>query len=243
MTAANHFETCSLCHTSAPCKHTVGRMLGDLQRLAMVKKESAEARAGGSDNMTKRSDETVVVECECVSCGGKGLCSGVAEDAHTAVVCSRCKGTGKASISYRPFVGRRPPGSIVWVYQTNPGIKVGGTRPARFGGMSIHAWETGRPFPPGSENRECTCPAWWYQSADYEKKPKWKECPWGTYFSDCSSFPEKHKCWDRWDRENPLASCEACKGDRWGVDASGVASPCPLCNHDGAAPAREETKP
>jgi len=52
-----------------------------------------------------------------------------------------------------------------------------------------------------SENRLFTCPAWWYQSADYEKKPRWKECLVCGSFSSCNSFVEKEKCWKRWDVE------------------------------------------
>ena len=54
---------------------------------------------------------------------------------------------------------------------------------------------------PGSEMRERTCPAWWYQSVDYNKMPTWKECvPLGA-FSSCPSYSTKQKCWQRWDRE------------------------------------------
>ena len=51
--------------------------------------------------------------------------------------------------------------------------------------------------------RIITCPAWWYQVADYEKKPQWGECLLGTgwRFDECEHFANKAECWDRWDKE------------------------------------------
>ena len=54
----------------------------------------------------------------------------------------------------------------------------------------------------GSEDRKSTCPAWWFQRADYGLKPRWDECKLGS-FTACPSFKDKGACWARWDRENP----------------------------------------
>jgi hypothetical protein len=50
--------------------------------------------------------------------------------------------------------------------------------------------------------RKYTCPAWWYQSADYKKKPNWKECLACGSFSSCKHFSIKQNCWDRFDKES-----------------------------------------
>jgi len=144
---------------------------------------------------------------ECKSCGGTGLYAGIDERDGAAVVCHNCKGTGRhhVKIEYDDFVGRKPPTvTIERVYQVNPGIVIGigkgKYKLSDFGGITFEDWDSGKPFPIGSENRNFTCPCWWYQSADYTKKPKWEECGWGS-FSSCEYFPDKHKCWERWDSE------------------------------------------
>lgn len=146
---------------------------------------------------------------KCKSCKGTGLYMGMAERNGAAVVCHTCKGTGchHVKFEYEDFVKREPEPKAVRVYNVNPGIMIGtgnGHKLEDFGGMPVTEWEDGKPFTPGTENRKFTCPAWWYQSADYKKKPDWKEC-WsalGSPFSSCKHFSTKEKCWARWDKEN-----------------------------------------
>jgi len=45
--------------------------------------------------------------CECTSCSGTGLYQGMCEGRGRAVVCITCYGTGRESIVYKPFSGRR----------------------------------------------------------------------------------------------------------------------------------------
>lgn len=153
------------------------------------------------------SEHRIKFRKECESCKGTGLYVGLAERDGSAVVCHGCKGKGfqDASIVYRDFEGRKVRVDVRRVVEVNPGICIGTGGEKRFkledfGGMSYAAWRNGKPFPPGSENRKFTCPAWWYQSADYERKPRWDECRGGA-FSDCPSFEQKARCWERWDRE------------------------------------------
>ena len=146
---------------------------------------------------------------QCQSCNGTGLYSGMCEGKGAAVVCSTCNGTGCEHFkhTYEEFKGRKPRSGIKRVYEVNPGIGIGegnGHTLEQFGGMSYTDWSVGKPFPAGSENREFTCPAWWYQIADYKCKPNWSEC-WGntgSRFSKCPYFNKKSRCWERWDREN-----------------------------------------
>ena len=163
-------------------------------------------------------EHVIEFDCECESCKGTGVYVGVAERNGSAIVCYDCKGTGKAhcKVTYRDFEGRRKAASVKWVVQANPGIVIGigGTRNEKteyelsdFGGMPYSQWLEDVPFPRGSEMRRFTCPAWWYQSADCNKKPDWSTgevvCRGIGSFSSCDHFCEKEKCWVRWDRENP----------------------------------------
>lgn len=144
-----------------------------------------------------------LIEIECASCGGTGIYSGMAESEEIAVVCHTCKGTGKDTFEYKEFTGRKRRNKIKRILMCNPGIKVGGPNPEQFGGMPYSDWLADLPFPAKSEMRLFTCPAWWYQNADYNRKPEWKECysMLGASFSKCKSFPTKTKCWERWEKE------------------------------------------
>ena len=143
---------------------------------------------------------------KCKSCKGTGLYVGMGERDGAAVVCHGCNGTGKYHFKheYEDFEERIKRENIKRVYETNVGIGIGEAKGKYalpdFGGMDYEDWLNGEPFPLKSEMRRFVCPAWWYQSADYDKKPNWKECGWGS-FSKCPSFHTKDKCWERWDKE------------------------------------------
>ena len=156
---------------------------------------------------------------QCQSCSGTGLYKGMGERDGAAVVCHTCKGTGCHHFkhAYDEFTGRKPRPGIRRVYEVNPGICIGagnGHTLEQFGGVPHEDWDAGKPFPAGSENREFTCPAWWYQSADYKKKPDWDECntSLGASFSRCPHFGNKAQCWERWDRE--IANKELSNNDK-----------------------------
>lgn len=143
----------------------------------------------------------------CDDCGGSGLYVGIAERDGAAVVCNRCDGRGwhHQRIEYyerRTIRVRRK--DVTRVFQTNPGVVIGNGEDFQlsdFGGVPYGDWLRDGKFPPGSENRKFMCPAWWYQSADYRKKPKWNECGFGR-FADCKHFISKDQCWVRWDKEH-----------------------------------------
>ena len=143
---------------------------------------------------------------KCKSCKGTGLYTGYAEHDGIAVVCSNCKGTGcyHRILEYEDFECKEKRNEVKRVIETNPGISCGVNDRytfEHFGGMSYEDWFNGKPFPCGSEMRLFTCPAWWYQCADYKKKPDWKECSGAGMFTNCKHFPNKSKCWERWDEE------------------------------------------
>ncbi|MDD5323680.1 MAG: hypothetical protein PHD43_24385 [Methylococcales bacterium] len=139
----------------------------------------------------------------CESCKGTGLYIGMAERDGAAVVCHKCKGTGceHISIEYESFTERKISEKVKRVFRVNPGIIYGGPNLSLFGGMPVYEWLRGLPFPPGSEDRLYSCPCWFYQIADYKKKPEWRECQIGCTFSNCRQFFSKESCWERWDRE------------------------------------------
>ncbi len=151
----------------------------------------------------KRRFET---EAKCEDCKGTGLYVGLAERDGMAVVCHTCKGTGcrKIIVNYEDFEGRKERKGIKRVIETNVGIITGEKDDLKldhFGGMPYEDWKNGKIFPPKSEMRNFVCPAWWYQSANYDLKPNWEECiGWGT-FSGCKCFLTKEKCWTKFDAE------------------------------------------
>jgi len=161
-------------------------------------------------HIEKNGVHTIEYDCECPTCEGSGLFVGLAERDGAAVVCNLCRGTGKrhTKIIWKDFTGKKPKLGVKRVFATNPGICIGENKKKRlllthFGGLSYEEWLRGDEFTPGTEDRQHTCPAWWYQLADYDKKPNWKECnSLGRTFPHCSSFRNKEKCWARWDREN-----------------------------------------
>lgn len=145
---------------------------------------------------------------KCKSCDGTGLYVGIGERDGAAVVCAICKGTGckHTVVTYEDFEKRKIREEAVHIYEVNPGITIGSNKECHFtdfGGMPYKDWLDGKPFEVGMENRNYTCPCWWYQLADYEKKPNWDECSRniGRSFSACKHFKDKAKCWERFDRK------------------------------------------
>lgn len=157
------------------------------------------------------SDHKMTVDAACESCKATGLYVGIAERNGSAVVCGHCNGRGKQTLTFQwdDFKGRKRRKDVKRVVQCNPGIGIGeGTKDdgitlklEDFGGMTYDDWVAGKKFPPGSEMRAFTCPAWWYQTADYKRKPDWDECIGIGSFSQCKHFKAKSKCWERFDRE------------------------------------------
>ena len=139
---------------------------------------------------------------KCRACEGTGIYVGVCERyGKVGVVCYNCKGTGKRyqKHTYEEFTGLVNRDDVVTILQSNVGVDVDSQDD--IGGMPYTEWLEKKEFPPKSELRKYTCPAWWYQSVDYDWKPKWKECGSGGMFLMCPSFGKKDKCWERWDKE------------------------------------------
>ena len=173
-------------------------------------------------NWNEPEHETVQWSEQCGACEGTGLVSGLLEAAGAAVVCQECKGAGgiSKSTTHTPFTIRFPRPDVDRVFECNPGVPL---TPQTPGGARTEDWEddpesTKRA---GAEAREAVCPAWWYQSADHERKPDWKECGETDKFRDCPLFDQKTKCWQRFDREegaeNPADNAETTAADDEGA--------------------------
>ena len=144
---------------------------------------------------------TVEFDYECGSCGGTGLYVGMGEKDGIAVVCKICEGTGEAHFKkvYKKFTHRKKRRGIQRVLQTNPRVYTGGY--GNFGGLSYKNWLANKPFSPGTEMRKFVCPARWFQTVDYDKKPDWKECRLVNVFDNCEKYKDKVECWERYDKE------------------------------------------
>ena len=143
---------------------------------------------------------------ECASCAGTGLYVGMAERDGAGVVCYPCAGTGRVQkiAEYQEFRGRKRRPGVTRVYATAAGIVL--APDVVPGGVPVQEWEADSvaPYQRGNETRQHTCPAWWYQTVDVDKKPKWDECIGVGSFHGCQHFPDKAKCWDRFDKESPI---------------------------------------
>lgn len=153
--------------------------------------------------------KTIEFDEKCQACQETGLYQGMAERDGFAVVCHKCKGTGcyHYKHDYEEFTTKAIRAGVNHVLEINPGIVAGVGKDRQytendFGGMPYKDWLAGKPFIIGMEMRKFTCPAWWYQTADYKKKPDWEECDcMGRTFRACPNFPNKDKCWERFDKE------------------------------------------
>jgi hypothetical protein len=153
------------------------------------------------------------IDRECESCKGTGLYVGMAENNGAAVVCHTCKGEGhyEETIEWTEFKRLKERKGVKRVFAASCGIGIGEglTKEGRilkledFGGLEYEFWlsmKNKTKFPKYTEMREFTCPAWFWQSVDYDKKPEWKECQVFGSFSACPRFDAKQKCWEKYDR-------------------------------------------
>ena len=146
---------------------------------------------------------------QCKHCNGTGLFIGMGEMAGredyggAAVVCNKCKGTGRMEMrhEYEEFAGRQLASvTVKRVWACNPGIMLHADLCS--GGVPITEW-LNNPASVNDTRAELyshTCPAWWNQTAGI-KKPEWPECILGGRFSDCKHFDNRASCWERLDKE------------------------------------------
>jgi hypothetical protein len=155
--------------------------------------------------MEKVMEKVIEFDEECPYCNGTGLYVGECERDGVATVCNICNGTGVHHYihKYNDFTGKKLKKNVNRVIQASCGIICGNIDGSTewCGGMTYEDWLSDKPFKIGMEMRKHTCPAWYYQSVDYGKKPDWKECSSFGSFSGCKCFKDKIWCWARWDKE------------------------------------------
>lgn len=144
----------------------------------------------------------IEIDRKCEACKGTGVYVGIAERDGFGVVCNRCGGDGHymERIQYEDFEKRERREDVVTILQRNPGfVAAGDPKSGRFGGIPYDDWLAGKGFPPGSEMREFSCPAWFYMKVVMEK------CydSLGMRYSKCPHFGNKAQCWIDWDNRVP----------------------------------------
>lgn len=137
----------------------------------------------------------------CDACKGTGLYVGFAERAGAAVVCHRCKGTGKEEchVEYEEFTGRVERHDVTTVFVRNIGI---GLSPDMPGGISYADWRGGA-IPNTLWEKRYLCPD---QKAQMDGLvwDGWAEClPTGARWNSCPRYADKAACWRRWDEGEP----------------------------------------
>ena len=137
---------------------------------------------------------------KCKACKGTGVYVGMAERNGFAVQCYVCNGEGhhQVRIEYEDFEGLEIREGVERVVERNPGIILAGADLEQFGGIPYQDWLDGKGFPPGTEMRGFTCPAWYFM-----KGAIWGRChnSVGSRYADCAHFNEKETCWQLWDEE------------------------------------------
>lgn len=153
--------------------------------------------------MSKEEKKVFEALVKCEACAGTGIYKGFGECKGNGVVCSRCDGKGARQhrFEYTPFTERKVRRGVKWVFEHNPGIGMDSDPKLGMGGMSYKDWQSGKPFPAGSEPRKYVCPAWYYQGCNYDLKPEWDICTGFGAFRNCDNFKKKASCWKRWDKE------------------------------------------
>ncbi len=150
--------------------------------------------------------ERIERDIECQSCGGTGLYSGMGESDDCAVVCVKCKGTGKYHyvFEYTPFAGRNHRADIKRVFAKTCGIKHGaddytpeGGALIEFskGGASYLEWLDGVELKP---MKDLYCPKMWTTQKWDSAKCK-EHCRCGTSIHYCPMHDQMAKCWDEYE--------------------------------------------
>ena len=145
---------------------------------------------------------------QCSACDGTGLYVGVCERDGAAVVCYRCKGTGRVYIEqhYTKFTARQKKKNVKRVFEhagayiiSAEDVEVNGKNiPFSEYGVSYEEWLAGEAPKP----LECLhCPFMHTQQMLDRNSTLYKtRCNTGLKFgsriSDCQFMPEKEKCWE-----------------------------------------------
>ncbi len=157
----------------------------------------------------------IELEVECEACGGTGLYVGMAERNGAAVVCARCKGTGRLihRSTMKKFHGRRRRENVERVYHTAGGYTISAHdvttkegKEVRFSaaGCSYEEWLVGA-VPKPIEDLHCPYEytAQEMQLSDHKAHVLYEErcreaLPLGGFLSSCKLHGKKGACWRRY---------------------------------------------
>jgi len=147
---------------------------------------------------------------ECPSCNGTGLYSGMAEGEGIAVICYKCKGSGKYHFvySYNKFKGRKKKEGIKRVFLKGTQYKIGlgvinfdkvGPIDMDKEGVSYQEFLDGK-MPEHITKLECPMLA--DQGACHDTPGFTEKCNelnggWIGFLSDCKHQLKKEECWKR----------------------------------------------
>lgn len=150
----------------------------------------------------------IELEVECSSGGGTGVYSGMGERDGASVVCYHCKGTGKSSIRYTPFTGKKKAEGVERVYLKNYGYCLApreidfqeiGKIDMSKEGVSYEDFLSGK-MP--EHIKQMGCPLIADQGACHSKKGFIEGCEkhgmlLGYTITACKNQCNKMECWDR----------------------------------------------
>lgn len=155
--------------------------------------------------------QEITVKAVCGSCGGTGLYQGMCEKDGAFVVCTRCRGTGCATITYKPFEGRKEQPKCNRVYRSSCGYVItdkditnnnGEFLPFSTSGVSYEEWKNGKE---PVEIRFLGCPMLVDQGACHNRSGFKEECNklnggWISLIAACKNQCNKSECWERFDK-------------------------------------------
>jgi hypothetical protein len=139
------------------------------------------------------------VSIECKACNATGLYVGMAERNGSAVVCTRCKGTGKDTIEFVPFVGRKPNPKVTRVHVTR-GYVLSPLIPG-IGGLPIEEWQPGAIIP---ADETLYCPFLYTNQKYCARRDDKGNTPvgFGSNISSCRYWDHKATCWAKFHEED-----------------------------------------
>ena len=146
----------------------------------------------------------IEMEIECQDCEGTGIYVGMAEKEGAAVVCTKCKGSGKYlyKFKYNEFTGRKKRKDVNRVYLNGYGYVIIphdiyfeniGRIDMSKEGVSYQEFLNGK-IPKHIE--KLACPMQADQGACHDIKGFTDKCNWGR-LSNCEHQKTKEECWKR----------------------------------------------
>lgn len=149
---------------------------------------TGEQRPQGGSEMKQR------VAIECKQCDGTGLYVGMAERDGAAVVCYRCKGTGKDHIEFVPFVSRLEPKKPVKRVHVSRGYVLSPNHADCDGGVPYDQWKPGKVIP-ADERLYCPMLYTHQEYCAFRDEHGSARPGIGQRISDCEMWKVKEACW------------------------------------------------